>query len=114
MSLRFYPSLIAIVLLVVLNACSTTSPGPSVVQPVEPDLTAQAETDEQLSDQLSGDPSDRSLSEIVELSSNMSVYEADEALEILRSLESVPSSQLTAMIDSQTQDPEFTEWLELA
>jgi outer membrane PBP1 activator LpoA protein len=112
MSLRFYPFLLAVVLLVVLNACSST--GPSVVQPVEPDLTPQTETDEQLSDQIPGYPTDRSLAEIVELSSNMSVYQADVALEILRSLESVPSGQLTAMIDSQTQDPEFTEWLELA
>jgi len=44
----------------------------------------------------------------------MSGYQPDLALEILRSLESVSSSQLTAMMDGQTQDPEFTEWLELS
>ena len=41
-------------------------------------------------------------------------YQAEVALEILRSLESVPSGQLKLMIDSQNQDPEFTEWLELS
>ena len=114
MSFRFNPFLLTVVLLVVLNACSTTGPGSVVFQPVEPDLTPRAETDERISDQELRDPSDRSLAETIELSSNMSVYQPDVALEILRSLESVPSSQLTAMIDSQTQDPEFTEWLELA
>ncbi len=44
----------------------------------------------------------------------MTGYQPDVALEILRSLESIPSGQLTVMIDSQIYDPEFTEWLELA
>lgn len=114
MSLRIYPFLLTVFLLVVLNACSTTGPGAAVVHPVDPDLTAQPETDEQLSDQALRDPSDRSLAEIGELSSNMSVYQPDVALEILRSLESVPSSQLAIMIDSQAQDPELIEWMELA
>jgi outer membrane PBP1 activator LpoA protein len=114
MSLRFNPFLLAVILLVVLNACSTTGPGPAIVHPIESDVPAQAETDEQLSNRELWAPSDRSLAETAELTSNMSVYQPDIALEILRSLESVPSSQLSAMIDSQTQDPEFTEWLELA
>ena len=41
-------------------------------------------------------------------------YEPELALEILRSLESIPSGQLRRMIDSQSQDAEFTEWLELS
>lgn len=59
-------------------------------------------------------PSDRSLREIAELSAGMSQYDPLLALEILRSLESVPSGQLQTLIEQQQYDPEFTEWLELA
>ena len=114
MSLRIYSFLLFIVLLMTLNACSTTSPGPRDKPPAEQDLTLQTEPDESgaLSLQYK-DLSERSLAEVAELSNSMSGYQVDLALEILRSLESVPSGQLTAMIDAQMYDPEFTEWLEL-
>ena len=60
------------------------------------------------------DPSDRSLLEVAELSAGMNGYDPDLALEILRSLESVSSAQLSTLIERQQYDPEFTEWLELA
>jgi len=59
-------------------------------------------------------PPERSLEEVIDMTRQMSGYQADVALEILRSLESIPSGQLALMIDSQVFDPEFTEWLELA
>lgn len=48
------------------------------------------------------------------LSDNMTTYQPDAALEILRSLEFVSSGQLITMIDSQLYDAAFTGWLELA
>ena len=60
------------------------------------------------------DPSKRSLSEIMALSRSMPFYQEEVALEIVRSLESIDSSRLESMIDSQDYDPEFTEWMELA
>lgn len=48
------------------------------------------------------------------LSRSMTNYQADVALEVVRSLESIRSSDLETMIESQLYDPEFTEWLELA
>jgi hypothetical protein len=59
-------------------------------------------------------PSDRSLTEVIELTNKLSDSNPDKALEIIRSLESIPSAQLTEMIDGQSYDPEFTEWLELS
>lgn len=112
MSLRLYPILLSVVMLMMLGACGTTGPAP-VVEP-GPDLSLPTEADSELQDQIPTDPSTRSLEEVNMLSRSMSGYQPDMALEILRSLESVSSSQLTAMIDGQTQDPEFTEWLELS
>ncbi len=112
MSLRFYPVLLSVVMLMVLGACGTTAP-PPVVEPV-PDLSLPTEPDSEPQVQIPTDPSARSLGEVNELSRSMSGYQPDLVLEILRSLESVSSSQLTAMIEGQTQDPEFTEWLELS
>ena len=63
---------------------------------------------------LSRDPSDRSIEETVELSQGLRSYDPELALEMLRSLESVPSTQLQMMIDQQLYEPEFTGWMELA
>ncbi len=115
MSLRLYPILLSVVILMMLGACGTTGPAP-VVEP-DPGLSLPTETDSELQDlqdRIATDPSARSLEEVIVLSKSWSGYQPDLALEILRSLESVSSSQLTAMIDGQTQDPEFTEWLELS
>ena len=115
MTLRLYPSLLSAVLLIMLNACSTTSPVPSDAPVVEPQQPTPVETvDSDRMDAIQLDPSMRSLAEIIELSKSMSGYQAEIALEILRSLESISSGQLTTMIDGQQYDPEFTEWLELA
>lgn len=63
---------------------------------------------------LMRDPSDRSLEETAELSENMLSYDPERAVEMLQSLESVPSSQLKMMVDQQTYSPEFTGWMELS
>jgi outer membrane PBP1 activator LpoA protein len=112
MSLRFYPALLSVVMAMVLGACGTTGPGP-VVEP-DPDFSPPAKSDQELQDPIPTAPSERSLEEVHALSKSMSGYQPELALEVLRSLEAVSSSQLTAMIDGQTQDPEFTEWLELS
>ena len=115
MSLRFYPILLSVVMLMILGACGTTGSAP-VVESTDPSLTAQVSDREfpDTPDPLPLDPSERSLEQTFELSKTMSGYQPDLALEILRSLESASSSQLAAMIDGQTQDPEFEEWLELS
>jgi outer membrane PBP1 activator LpoA protein len=112
MRLRFRPFLLIIAVLVVLNACSTTTPWPSEDAHPEHDLPGQADTD--VEDQPYDSPSDLSLAEVYELSSSVTSYQPDQVLDMLRSLESVPSGQLSTMIDSQLYDPEFTEWLELS
>jgi outer membrane PBP1 activator LpoA protein len=48
------------------------------------------------------------------MSQTISDYQAERVLEVLRALESVPSSQLNSMIDGQLYDPELTEWMELS
>ena len=63
---------------------------------------------------LMRDPSDRSLEETAELSESLLGYDPDRAVEILRSLESVPSSQLQMMVEQQSYEPGFTGWMELA
>ena len=107
MNIRFHTFTLSIVLLMILNACGTTGPAPVVEAVVEPDLTTPTEP-------IPRDPSDRSLAEVEELSNSMIGYQPDVALDVLRSLEYVPSGQLVVMIDSQLYTPEFTEWLELS
>ncbi len=111
MHIRFLTLALSIVLLMMLNACSTTGTAPVLEPVVEPDLPATMETGE--GDMLR-DPSERSLAEVEELSNSMIGYQPEVALEVLRSLEHVPSGQLIVMIDSQLYTPEFTEWLELS
>ena len=104
--------------MMLLNACGTTGSSPVAKPTVQSDLPSESETTDSgvfdLQYQMQRDPSERSLDEVIELSRQMSGYQPDIALEILRSLESLPSGQLRTMIDSQIYDPEFTEWLELA
>lgn len=104
--------------MMLLNACGTTGSPPVAKPTVQAGLPSEPETTKSdvfdLQYQMQRDPSERSVDEVIELSRQMSGYQPDIALEILRSLESVPSGQLRTMIDSQIYDPEFTEWLELA
>ncbi len=110
---RIFPILLSATLLLVLNACGTTGPvissDPGLVLPPVADTD-----DSERQYDIQRHPSDRSLAEVAELSRNMIGYQPEVALEVLRSLESVPSRQLTALIDGQFEDPEFTEWLELS
>ena len=116
MTLRFHSIFLSVSLLALLTACGTTG---SV--PVDQSATGQQHpsasgTNESSDAQYQVPPNayERGLTETIELSRQMHDYQPDVALEILRSLESIPSGQLTVMIDSQIYDPEFTEWLELA
>ena len=106
--------LIAAVLLV-LNACSSTVPRPEDRIPsYEPAPVEDVSNLEPDPFGLQRDPADRSLAEVEALSASMVSYQPDLTLEIIRSLESLSSSQLNTLIDQQNLDPEFTEWLELA
>jgi len=106
--------LIATVLLF-LNACSSTAPRQDDGFPsYDPAPIEDASSREPDPFSLQRDPADRSLAEVEALSASMVGYQPDLALEIIRSLEAVPSRQLEALIDQQNLDPEFTEWLELA
>jgi hypothetical protein len=113
---RIYSILLAAILLAVLNACGTT--GSVTESGAGLNLPPSAETDASRKPggqyDLQRDPSERSLAEVAELSRTMVAYQPEVALEVLRYLESIPSRQLTAMIEGQFEDPEFTEWLELS
>ena len=118
MTSRFHSFLLSATVLVLLSACGTTATvpveKPAVVkyQPPEPEISESGIFDLQY--QMQRQPSERSLEEVIEMSRQVFGYQPDVALEILRSLESIPTGQLELMIDSQVYDPEFTEWLELA
>ena len=118
MTLRFHIFLLSVASLVLLNACGTTAPATVekpvliVEQPSEPEISESDVFD--LQTLMQKHPADLSLAETIELSRQMTTYQADIALQVLRSLESIPSAQLAVMIEGQTYDPEFTEWLELA
>ena len=118
MKFRLNPLLISSVMLVFLSACTATGPVPVERPPVVEDLPAVTETRKpgvfDLQYEIQRDPSERSLEEVIELSRQVSAYQQALVLAIIRSLESIPSDQLRAMIAGQTYDPEFTEWLELA
>ena len=115
MTVRIYPFLLSVSLLLVLNACTTTSPAPVSDSSVEYDRSSDTESDAQFQQAtIKRDQSELSLAEVDALSKSMTGYQPDLTLEILRSLESASSGQLTTLIDSQQYDPEFTEWLELS
>ena len=116
MSRRIFPLLIILGLPLLMSACAT---GPT--QPIETQAQQTPGQAEQIDREAElirpgfwKDPSKRSLSEIMALSRSMPFYQEEVALEIVRSLESIDSSRLESMIDSQDYDPEFTEWMELA
>ncbi len=118
MTLRFYPILLSTVLLLFLSACASTGPVPAGKptadrdRPVEIDSGRHRTFD--LQQEIQRDPAERSLEDVIELTRQMSGYQPELALAILRSLESIPSGRLTVMIDSDLYDPEFTAWLELS
>jgi outer membrane PBP1 activator LpoA protein len=116
MTLRFHPCLLLIALLVLLNACSTGGPRPTSEPAPDREQQDRAEAYELDTRDERGElsPYERNLTGIIELVNSQPTYQPALALDIIRSLESVPSGQLTSMIDSQAYDPEFTEWLELA
>ena len=119
MTSRIFHVLLITVALMLLAACSSTAPRqaaePSAGLPIEQASTGDGSSlDDQDQLNLQRDPADRSLAEIEVLSGSMYEYQPELALEIIRSLESVPSGRLQTLIDQQNLDPEFTEWLELA
>ncbi len=113
MTLRFYPILLSAALLLLLNACTTTAPVPGETTTTSRDRPYETDTRKR-QDETGRGPSERSLEDVMEMTRNMSGFQPEAALAILRSLESLSSGRLRAMIDSQLYDPEFTEWLELS
>jgi len=104
--------------LLLLNACSTTAPvpveTPTTVKERPKEIKPAREQAFDLQRELQKNPSERSLEDVIELSRQALAGHPEAALPVLRSLESIPSGRLTAMIDSELYDPEFTEWLELS
>ncbi|GMR15672.1 MAG: hypothetical protein BMS9Abin30_1311 [Gammaproteobacteria bacterium] len=110
----FYTLLIAFVLMI-LTACGTSTPRRDVeLSSDQRTEHGYAEGDYDSREQFFRNAADRGLAEAEELSAGLDYYQPGLILEILRSLESVPSSWLIAMTDLRNHDPEFTEWLELA
>ncbi len=117
MTRRIFPLLIVLSLPLLMSACGTSPTRPVETRPPEQTPVQTEKVDrraEQIRPGFWKDPSKRSLSEVMALSTSMPFYQEEVALEIIRSLESIDSSRLEWMIDSQSYDPEFTEWLELA
>lgn len=115
MSLRFFSLLLSVPLLVFVSACSTTAPGPDTPPPYEPPIQEESTDREAPIEPEIGleHPSWRSVTEVLELSRISTDDVQGLALEIVRSLESIPSGQLAGMIESGAYDATFTEWLEL-
>jgi len=117
MILRFYPFVLSIAFLAVLNACSTapTTPvrGPSATPATSPQAVIDESKGRGRPYGLQTESYNRSLKAAMALSDSMVIYQPDVALEILRSLEFVSSGQLITMIDSQLYDAAFTGWLQL-
>lgn len=118
MTRRIFPLLIILGLPLLMSACGTSPTQPVDTRPTAQQPPPQTEVIDHEAKLIRPgywqDPSKRSLSEVMSLSRSMPFYQMEVALEIVRSLESIDSSQLAVMIDSQIYDPEFTEWLELA
>ena len=114
----FRPILMSVTLLALLNGCGTTGSGSSdqSATPVALPPVTEASDEATRKGEFTyyRDPSERSLEEVDQLSKTMIGYQPEVALEVIRSLESIPSGQLQAMIDDRSEDPEFTEWLELS
>jgi len=114
MTPRFSHALLIVSVLLNLAACGTRmakQDDPSSGQPFYPDDSMALEQ-RQLETQRRD--ATMSLEEAAELSAGMKDYQPFQAMEIIRTLDSVPSNYLTTLIDQQHHDPEFTEWLELA
>ena len=115
MTLRFHSLILSAIVMAILSACGTTGTVPVEKPPVVVDQPPEPESDIfDLQYQMQRQPSERNLEDVIEMSRQVTGDQADVALEILRSLESIPSGELTVMIDSQIYDLGFTEWLELA
>ncbi len=107
---RIFHALLISLVLMVLTACGTNA-----TRRDEGGSSRQlAEQGAQYRLNLQRDYADTSLVEVAKLAAGMDTFQPDLALEILYSLESIPSDRLKALIDQQTLAPELTEWLELA
>ncbi len=101
------------VLLTILQGC-----GGTVVRPVEDTTAEQSSVSPPSIDNITRQPGDhyagrRSIAGISVLIEEMKSYQPEPALEILRSLESLPSGELRTLVDSEYYGPEIGEWLEL-
>jgi len=115
MNWRFFSLLLIVVILVTVTACGTTTPRPGT-RPQQERPVQTGPTGRESEGRGEGGPQElsfRSMAEVAELSRETAAYPQDLALEIIRSLEPVPSRQLANMIETEVYDPEFSEWLEL-
>jgi outer membrane PBP1 activator LpoA protein len=117
MSLRNPSILLFILALLVLNACGT-APGPRETRTSTEDGTvSDFETRPDPGKpgyELPGEVSPGRLQAIEKRVVAMESYDPVSALEVLRSLEPIPSGRLAMMVETGLYDPLFSEWLELA
>ncbi len=115
MNLRFFSLTLSILFLVAIAGCGTTTSQTGARAQTAPPVV-DSSMDRGARKPAGRDDLDltqRNMDEVAELSRNLDVEPQDLALEIVRSLESVPSGRLAGLIETRVYGPEFTEWLEL-
>jgi len=115
MTPRIFHTLSITLVLLILTACGSNMPRQGDGLPSEP---AYDKGDYNGSGQRPvstlNESVDRSLAEVTVQSAKMNTYQSGLALDILRSLESIPSDQLRSLAEQQGLAPELKDWLELA
>ncbi len=115
MTPRIYHALSITLVLLILTACGSNMPRQGDGAPSEPAYNrGDSSGPGQLPLSTQQESADRSLAEITALSAKMSTYQPDLALDILGSLESIPSGKLRALTEQQNLATELKDWLELA
>lgn len=96
--------------LLALAACTAPPPRPEAYPREEP---AEPVEPTERPAELPGELAYGSMPEIIAATREVSTYQPDTVMAILRSLEPLSSIQLLEAINAQAYDAEFTEWLEL-
>jgi outer membrane PBP1 activator LpoA protein len=117
MTRKILPSLLGSCMLVLLTACSSNPPQPISLPGEAAESTATKDIAKNAASEDAGDKTGANyhlaLDQVMALTQRLDGYDAATILSVVRSLESLRSSELERAIQAQSYDPEFTEWLEL-
>ncbi len=106
--------LIVVIFLTLLSACQTPIPRPGTDDTIDAGGDdVQAKDQMELSAQQS-ESAGRTLARVARMSKELGRYQPDKVMEMIRLLESLPSSQLQMVIEAPQTDPLVKAWLELA